>query len=190
MQVFNKDHPLFNDFKEEIKNGGKLSIAAASFSIYAFERLKKELSNIESFRFIYTEPTFTQLDARKERREFYIPGIKGEKAIHGTEFEMKLRNELTQKAIARECAQWIADKALFRSNITKRGMNNYMVLETGKETYVYQSFDGFTLSGLMAEKDNSLNKFAVKIDNPENINYLNAFEEIWQDNNISKEHSK
>ena len=47
------------DYKSvEIKDGSKLSIAAACFSIYAFQALKEQLLDIDELRFIFTSPTF------------------------------------------------------------------------------------------------------------------------------------
>ena len=64
---------LKDDLKVELKNGSKLSIAAACFSIYAFQELKDELKKVDELRFIFTSPTFTTEKAKKEKREFYIP---------------------------------------------------------------------------------------------------------------------
>lgn len=41
-----------------ITKGSKLSIAASCFSMYAYKELKKQLENIDEFRFIFTSPTF------------------------------------------------------------------------------------------------------------------------------------
>lgn len=109
---------LKDDLQVEIKSNSKLSIAAAYFSIYAFEELKKQLKDIDELRFIFTSPTFITEKTPKEKREFYIPRLAREKSIYGTEFEVKLRNELTQKAIAKECADWIKEKVQFKSNKT------------------------------------------------------------------------
>lgn len=105
--INNTTKTLKDDLSVEIKQGSKLSIAAACFSIYAFQELKEQLSQIEELRFIFTSPTFVTEKAKKEKREFYIPRLTRERNLYGTEFEIKLRNELTQKAIARECAEWI-----------------------------------------------------------------------------------
>ena len=105
--INNTTKTLKDDLSVEIKQGSKVSIAAACFSIYAFQELKEQLSQIEQLRFIFTSPTFVTEKAKKERREFYIPRMTRERSLYGTEFEIKLRNELTQKAIARECAEWI-----------------------------------------------------------------------------------
>ncbi len=112
--INNTTKTLKDDLSVEIKPGSKLSIAAACFSIYAFEELKAQLSSINELRFIFTSPTFVAEKARKEKREFYIPRLNRERSLYGTEFEIKLRNELTQKAIAKECADWIRNKVPFK----------------------------------------------------------------------------
>ena len=71
MKIINNiDETLRDDLSVEIKAGSKVSIAAACFSIYAFQELKDELKDIEQLRFIFTEPTFTTEISQKERREF------------------------------------------------------------------------------------------------------------------------
>ncbi len=95
---------LKDDLCEIIKSGDRLSVAASVFSMYAFDELRDQLESLDEFRFIYTQPTFAKERAKKEQREFYIPRQSREQGLYGTEFEIKLRNELTQKAVASECA--------------------------------------------------------------------------------------
>lgn len=97
---------VVDDLKERLSRGSRVSIAAASFSIYAFEALKKELEGIDELRFIFTSPTFIKEKTKKEKREYYIPKLSRERSLYGTEFEVRLRNRLSQKAIAKECAAW------------------------------------------------------------------------------------
>lgn len=119
MKVFdNINSTVKDDLVTSIKSGSKISIIASCFSMYAYQELKKQLESVDEFRFIYTSPTFTAEKAQKEKREFYIPRLTRENSLYGTEFEIKLRNEMTQKAIARECAEWIRKKAKFKTNIT------------------------------------------------------------------------
>ena len=113
--IDNGINTLKEDLSGEIKKGSKMSIAAACFSIYAFQSLKEQLTQIDELRFIFTSPAFIAEKAKKEKREFDIPRLAREKSLYGTEFEIKLRNELTQKAIAKECADWIRAKAVFMS---------------------------------------------------------------------------
>ena len=123
---------LGDDLKATVGCGARLKIAAFCFSIYAFEALKVELSKLESLQFIFTAPTFVPMEVtdrlRKERREFFIPAMKRERGLDGTVFEIQLRNKLTQRAVARECADWIKKKARFRSNTTKAPMQQFIHL--------------------------------------------------------------
>ena len=118
--INNIDQRLGDDLKEQIKPGAKLRIAASCFSIYAFEALKKELEQIEWLEFIFTSPTFLPDKVtdkiKKEYREFQIPKSERERSFYGSEFEIRLKNQLTQRAIAKECAEWIRRKAKFSSN--------------------------------------------------------------------------
>ena len=130
MKVFNNVSELVrDDLKIEITPGSKISIAAACFSIYAYQELKEQLKDISELRFIFTEPTFTTDKSPKSQREFYIPRVSRERSLFGSEYEVKLRNELTQRAIARECAEWIKQKAKFRSNKTNETMAGFFNIE-------------------------------------------------------------
>lgn len=114
MKIFNNTTKVVkDDLQKTIQPGSRISIAATCFSIYAYQELKKQLSDIEELRFIFTSPTFVAEKTQKERREFYIPRLKREKSLYGTEFEVRLRNELKQKAVARECAEWMRKKGSF-----------------------------------------------------------------------------
>ena len=63
--IDNINFTLKDDLIISIKNKSKVSIIASYFSIYAYKELKKQLESVESFRFIYTEPTFVQDKKRK-----------------------------------------------------------------------------------------------------------------------------
>ncbi|MDZ7847400.1 MAG: helicase [Owenweeksia sp.] len=73
--IDNINHRLGDDLKQSILKGSKMSIAAASFSIYAFEALKKELGKIDELRFVFSSPTFIEEEFEKHSRQFHIPHI-------------------------------------------------------------------------------------------------------------------
>ena len=127
--INNVGKTLRDDMTAELHNGSKLSIAASCFSIYAFQELKEALKDIKELRFIFTSPTFTTERTPKQQREFYIPRLDRERTLYGSEFEVKLRNELTQKAIAKECAEWIRQKACFKSNRSNEQMMGFVTLD-------------------------------------------------------------
>ncbi len=168
---------LRDDLKEVMHSGSKMSIAAASFSIYAFKELRTELEKCDEFRFIFTAPTFITEKAQKEKREFYIPRMSREHNLYGTEFEIKLRNEMTQKAIAKECADWIRRKAKFRSNTTKENMMGF--IHIGETSYA--PITEFSTVDLGCERGNNAYSMIQRMDAPFSQEYLRLFEEIWND---------
>lgn len=182
METFNNITKVVrDDLEKRIKYGSKVSIAAACFSIYAYQALKNELEKCDEFRFIFTSPTFVAEKTQKERREFYIPRLNREKSLYGTEFELRLRNELKQKAVARECAEWMRKKAQFRTNTTHEGMNNFLVVDNPKETYTYISMNSFTAVDLGCERGNNISNMSTRLENPASKEFMNLFESVWQD---------
>jgi tRNA(Ile)-lysidine synthase TilS/MesJ len=134
MEIIDNITKLFgDDLKQSLNSNTRLKIAASCFSIYAFEALKKELEQIESLEFIFTSPTFATNEVfdklQKEKREFHIPKIERENSFYGSEFEVHLKNKLTQKAIAKECANWIKRKATFKSNIANVPMQQFACID-------------------------------------------------------------
>ncbi len=175
--IDNTSKTLRDDLAVEIKKGSKLSIAAACFSIYAFQELKKELQDIDELRFIFTSPTFITEKAKKEKREFYIPRLNRERSLYGTEFEVKLRNELTQKAIAKECSDWIRKKVTFKSNITSENMMGFINLDDKN----YMPINGFTTIDLGCERGNNAYNIVQKTEAPFAKAYIDIFESLWND---------
>ena len=175
--INNINKTLRDDISVELKQGGKLSIAAACFSIYAFEELKKELKSIDELRFIFTSPTFTAEKTKKEKREFYIPRLNRERSLYGTEFEVKLRNELTQKNIAKECAEWIRQKVTFKSNVTNENMMGFINLNDKN----YMPINGFTTVDLGCERGNNAYNMVQKTEAPFSTSYMELFDSLWND---------
>ena len=84
----NINQTLKDDLTATIKKNSRVAIAASYFSIFAFQELKDQLSEISELRFIFTSPTFLTEKAKKERREFFIPQLEREKSLYGTEYEI------------------------------------------------------------------------------------------------------
>lgn len=182
MEIFNNTTKVVKDDLEKvIKPGSHVSIAAACFSIYAYQELKKQLHDVEALRFIFTSPTFVAEKNSKEKREFYIPRLNREKSLYGTEFEVKLRNELSQKAIAKECAAWIEKKAIFKTNATRDGMGGFMNVQLGADQFTYMPINGFTTVDIGCERGNNVYNMINKFDAPFSSEYIRLFESVWSD---------
>ena len=163
--IDNVNRLLGDDLRAVVSRGSRVRIAAATFSIFAFEALKEELVGVERLQFIFTAPAFIASNAtdklRKARREFFIPQAKRESSLYGSEFEIRLRNKLTQRAIARECAEWIKEKVEFRSNRTGAPMQQFAVVD---DRAAYQPLNGFTSADLGYERGDAVSNVVTKID--------------------------
>lgn len=178
MQIIDNIHRVLKeDLEETILSGSKVSIAASCFSIYAFDELKAQLKDIDELRFIFTSPTFVTEKANKQKREFYIPRLNRERNLYGSEFEVKLRNELSQRAIAKECAEWIKQKACFKSNRTNENMMGFINVDEIN----YMPINGFTTVDLGCERGNNAYSFVQKTEAPMSQHFLTLFEQLWND---------
>lgn len=182
MKVFdNVTNIVRDDMEKTIKRNSKVSVAAACFSMYAYSELKKRLESIDEFRFIFTSPTFIKEKAEKQKREFYIPRLSRESSLYGTEFEIKLRNEMTQKAIAKECADWIKRKATFKSNVTGENMGGFMTVNALAEEVAYMPMNGFTTVDIGCERGNNSYNMVNRMEAPFSTQYMQLFESLWND---------
>ena len=187
LEIIDNISTLFgDDLKETLGKGSRLKIAASCFSIHAFEALKSELRKIDGVDFIFTAPTFVPEgvtdSVRRERREFFIPKARRERSLYGTEFEIQLRNKLTQRAIARECADWIRAKARFRSNRTKAPMQQFLCVDRVENPTAYMPINGFSAVDLGYQKGDAISNIVNRFDGaPHTTTYLELFEQIWSD---------
>ena len=183
--IDNVNDLLGDDLKAEITPGSKVRIAASTFSIFAFEALRKELEQVSELEFVFTSPSFMTEKVtdklRKERREFFIPGGHAESSLYGSEFEIRLRNKLTQRAIAKECADWVRRKVTFRSNATSSPMQPLAAVD---DAAVYFPIQGFTTTDLGYERGPAVSNMVTKFEGaPETGQFLGIFDQIWNNPN-------
>ncbi|TFD16813.1 helicase-related protein [Cryobacterium sp. TMT4-10] len=182
MRIINNVTDLLgDDLKAEITSGSKVRIAASTFSIFAFEALREELEHVSELQFIFTSPSFVTEKVtdklRKERREYFIPPGHAESSLYGSEFEIKLRNKLTQRAIAKECAEWVRRKVTFRSNATGNPMQALAAVDDGA---AYFPIQGFTTTDLGYESGPAVSNVVTKFEGPgETQQFLDLFDQIW-----------
>ncbi len=180
--IDNVNERLGDDLRSELHPGSKLRIAASTFSMYAFEALREELEQVDELQFIFTAPSFVKEAATdplpRARREFFIPhGRNGESSLFGSEFEIRLRNKLTQRAIARECAAWVRDKVSFRSNTTGAPMQQFAIVD---DRAAYLPLHGFTSADLGYERGDAVSNVVTRIDEaPMAAQYVTLFDQIW-----------
>ena len=185
--INNTSKLLGDDLKNELKSGSRLRIAASCFSIYAYAALKEELEKIDELNFLFTTPTFLSEQVsdniKKEKREFFIPKL-SETGICGTEFEIKLKNQMTQKAIARECAEWIKEKVKIKTLKASISTQTMINVQTGDTHVHYTPVEGFTTADLGYERNDSKLIGIMKTDIPEQSKFfIFEFDRLWNNGN-------
>ena len=184
--IDNINRLLGDDLKKTLKPQARLKIAASCFSMYAFEALKAELEKIDELSFIFTSPTFVADEVtdkvQKQRREFHIPKSDRERSLYGSEFEIQLRNKLTQRAIAKECADWMRRKATFKSNRSKAPMQQFACVQAKETATAYMPLHGFTAVDLGYQQGNAVSNLVNKMDEATfTSTYISLFDQIWVD---------
>lgn len=171
---------VIDELKTNLCMGSKLSVISAYFTIYAYEELKKELSKVEKMRFIFTEPTFVNNNTEMNR-EFFIEHV-NEKSISGNKFEMKLRNEMKQAAIAKECAAWLKSKVEIKSLKTPNTAQPRLILIENNDNDNNISINGtvdFTTDGLGVTPSNRFDSNMCMYGKECTYGFLQSFNELW-----------
>jgi superfamily II DNA or RNA helicase len=171
---------VVDELIESIKNGSRLSIISAYFTIYAYAELKKELSNISGVRFLFTEPTFIK-STDELIREYYI-SRNPERKISGNEFEIKLRNELGQAHIAKECAKWVEKKAQFKSLKRPNPAQQRLIhIENSGDDIAINGSVDFTTDGLGITNSRRFDMNTVIYGKEYTQSFLQMFDSVWED---------
>lgn len=182
--VDNKQYLLAGDvIKDNIQEGAKLSIAAAYFTLYAFEELKEVINNIDSFRFIFTEPAFV-----KTENSYLNQKIKqNEEKIFGIDEENKYRNKLTTPYVARKIAKWIIQKGEFKSIYTTKIEGSLYHIENKDKNMLIIGGIPFSTTGLGV--NNTTNNYIGTIIEEEDKNnqYIKWFNDIWNNKMLLKD---
>ncbi len=185
----NRTEKVGDDLKKNLSGGSLLDVAAGIFTIYGFESLKNELKKVERLNFIFTDPTFIEIDKNnREKKQFYINSNGRKRAVGGSEFEINLKNELKGKAIAKECKKWIEQKVTFKTNAGNKYIQPHITIDNKDQKVVYTGINEFSSAGFGYEKDNSVLNQIIKTDDFEiTRQYIQTFKEIWNDEKILKD---
>ena len=127
---------------------------SSDFTVFAYGELKDALSKVDELRFVFSEPTFVKrMQDTKEPMEFELKRRSREQGIGGTGLELILRNNLNQRALAKECAEWIRNRASFKSakhrGAIQPGGTYYVDNANGKAQAFMGASADFTLEGLV-----------------------------------------
>lgn len=163
--------------KEKIQADSALSIVSAYFTVYAFDALKESLGQIGHLDFLFGEPTFiNRLDPERVEKKSYLINESG----------LELRNQLQQKRVSRECAEWIRDKVSIRtvrqSNLLHGKM--YHIDNSGVEEAILGS-SNFTVRGLGLGRSGNNIELNLIVDSNRDRNDLKQwFLDVWNDQEL------
>ena len=176
---------VYDELKKYIKFNSRLSVISGYFSIYAYHELKEKLDNIDNMRFIFTEPSFIKNKSNTETREYEIN--KTEKGIFGNEYELKLKNEMTQSAVTRECAEWIEKKvevkSYIKSNLATTRMIHVENLSDEDNISITGTVD-FTSDGLGITSSDRQDMNICMYGRQFTDGQLDEFNKNWNDNQL------
>ena len=178
---------VVDTLKANIKTGTKLSIISAYFTIYAYEELRKELNRIDSLRLLFSEPTFIK-NKKDINREFKLSGSY-ERGLAGDRYEMKLKNELKQSEIAKECAIWVKEKVEVRAYDGEYPLPQKMYLMENKkdESSCIIGSSDFTSGGLGIVPSNKSDINIFYKSSVYTQQMLDQFGIFWNDKNKVKD---
>ena len=175
---------LGDDIASHLVAEASVYVASTGFSLSAFEHLADELERVKAVRFVFTAPAFLPQTAvkehiRKERREFFIPGV-GEASLLGTEYEIRLRNRLMQKAVAKRCGEWIRKGNVKFASVAEFGqLQDMFIVETEAGSVVYLPFSGFTADTLGYERGQYSSAISTRMGGAYAAPFRTRFGEVW-----------
>ena len=173
----NRKRGNIGDFlKQHINSDSKLSIVSAYFTIYAYQQLKDKLDSIESLDFLFGEPTFIRnIDPSKiDKKEFKIEDDK---------LVIPIEKRLQQKAVAKNCSEWIKNKVRIKSMVKPNFLHGKMYHvknENGVQKAILGS-SNFTVNGLGLGGSPNIELNMEINDDRDRTDLLNWFTEIWND---------
>lgn len=165
------------EFLEKIiTNNSEVSIVSAYFTIYAYYKLKNNFNEINKLNFLFGEPTFIKaIDPEKVNvRNF---------KIEDDNLAIPIEKRFSQKAIAKECSQWIKDKVEIRSMVKPNFLHGklyHVKQESGIEKAIAGS-SNFTVNGLGLSGSKNIELNLVVDSDRDRQELKNWFNAIWND---------
>lgn len=165
-----------NFLKKNIESNSKLSIVSAFFTIYAYQKLKNELDSIDHLNFLFGEPTFIKsVDPNTTKAKEYM--------IDDGKLVIPIKKRLQQKAVSKECAQWIREKVNIKSMVEPdflHGKMYHIKNQNGVQKAVVGS-SNFTVKGLGLNENSNIELNMLVTDDRDRADLINWFDELWND---------
>ncbi|MBM3332780.1 ATP-dependent helicase [candidate division WOR-3 bacterium] len=171
----NRDRGRVGDFlRSKIREGSRLSVVSAYFTIYAFDALREHLLGVNQMDFLFGEPSSVRsLDPCKTEAKAYMIDDDG----------LELARRLEQKRVAKECANWVREKVNVRSVKRAGFVHGKMYhVASGDIQDVIIGSSNFTVRGLGLAPSGGNIELNLVVDSNRDVRDLKAwFDEMWND---------
>ena len=181
--IDNKQYGLVGDvLKEHLQEGSKLTIMAAHFTLYAFQELKDELSKLDEFRYLFTQPTFVENKYHKEQIK------QNEQKLFGLDEEISYQMNLNQAYLAREFSKWLKKKGEVKTFVKKNMMDSlYYVESNNEEDVCLKGPSTFSAPGLGYVNSESVMLNQMVVETKFNQQIKNEIDMIWDNEKMVKD---
>lgn len=99
----NQEATVADHLRRNLRGAEAFNLASAYFTIYGYELLAEELAQVGQTRFLFGDPTSVEdLD----------PSPDEPKSFELTELGLEPNHTLQQKALAKQCADWVSQQIL------------------------------------------------------------------------------
>ncbi len=165
---------------EYLSSDTELSIVSAYFTIQAYGALKDKLNQINNLRFLFGEPKFLSNINQdlNTSREFML-----------TEQGLELGNQLFQRKLAKDCADWIEQKVQIRSVKQTAFLHGKMYhIKNGEVARALLGSSNFTIPGLgFRENGNNVELNLVVDSDRDREDLLAWFNEWWSKDELTED---
>jgi len=179
--VDNRARTVGDFLRARLRADAALSVVSAYFTIYAYGDLRAELEGLHRLRFLYGQP---------EGAASVDPAEGEDKAYRLTrDGALELRRALTQKPLARACAQWIKEKVDVRTVRKANFLHGklYCVEDADGETAALVGSSNFTRGGLGFGANPNI-ELNLKVRNgADRTRLLQWFDALWCDERLTQD---
>ena len=154
-----------------IQADASLSVLSSFFSIYGYSALEKEFARLDTLRLLI--PVSDAQDATGNELPFHIPGLAGD------ESDRRFRNSLNLTKVARECAEWLQQKAEVKAVSLPVPQNLFHVENSDGSALAISGSSPFTSAGLGVVPSDSYEMNTCFTTQEETASLLKWFDSIW-----------
>jgi hypothetical protein len=166
--------------KDNIREGCELSFVSAYFTVHAYHALRDNLESATGLRFLFGEPSFIRNieEEGKQSRQFSL-----------SDEGLAVANQLCQRKLARDCADWITRKVDVRSVVRAGFLHGKMYhIRDGRVESAIVGSSNFTIPGLgLRENGNNIELNLIASDDRDRKDLLDWFESIWSDKSLTSD---